>query len=202
MEEVYSLVDSNTYIKKISLPQSIVEEYFKKIVIEYFEFIHKDEKKIVMANLDVFKFTLVRGLETMAHVFKMMLLYTNNVSAAIYHAQRSICLYIEFVLQVIENNHTFLKLTTKDAVLYVYKETVFRLKRDVKRPTSSNRTTNIDIEIDNINNEKYNMRENIDKILYAAVEYIQHEMTEPEVSQHDIDAVFELTKVSNYITSV
>lgn len=190
MEEVFSLTNSNIYSNKISLPQSIVEEHFKKLIVEYFEFVHKDEKKIIVPNVGMFKFTIVRGLETFAHVFKLILLYTNNVPAAIYHAQRSMCLYIEFILQIIENNQTFLKLTSKDAVLYVYKETIFRLKKDGRRSLSLNEN------IDSVHNEKYNMRENINKILYSAVDYVQNQIEKPEISITDINMITKITKAN------
>ena len=166
MEDVFSLVDSNIYSNKISLPQSVIEEHFKKLIIEYFQFIQKDDKKFVISHMDVFKYTIIRGLETMTHVFKIILLYTNNLSAAVFHSQRSICLYVEFMLQIIENSQTFLRLRSRDAVMYVYKETIFRLKKE----TINN---NIQQNIDTIENEKYKMRENINKILYSVVDYLQ-----------------------------
>lgn len=194
MDDVFSLTDLQNYSKKISLPQSIIEEHFKKLIIEYFEFIHKDEKKIVTSNNEMFKYTLIRGLETVAHVYKMVLLYTNNVSAAIYHSQRSICLYVEFILQIIENNQTFLKLSTKDAVLYVYRETIFRLKKDEKRYTSSKEN------IDSPENEKYKLREKINKILYDVVDYIQNKMIETDISPSEIYLLMNVTKTGGYIT--
>ena len=78
MEDVFSLTDIQTYSNKMSLPQSIVEEHFKKLIIEYFEFINRDQKKIVTANSEMYKFTLIRGLETIGHVYKMVLLYTSK----------------------------------------------------------------------------------------------------------------------------
>ena len=180
MEDVFSLTDINIYNRKISLPYSIIEDHYKKLIIEYFEFIHRDEKKIITSNKEMLKFVLIRGLETISHVYKIILLYTNNVTAAIYHSQRSICLYVEFILQIIENSQTFLKLTTKDAVLYVYKETIFRLrKHDSHYPL-------IKEGIDSPENEKYNLRENLNKILYEVIDYIQNKMKGTEILPSDI----------------
>ena len=39
MEDVFSLTDINIYNRKISLPYSIIEDHYKKLIIEYFEFI-------------------------------------------------------------------------------------------------------------------------------------------------------------------
>ena len=190
MEDVFSLSDVQTYSNKISLPQSIIEEHFKKLIIEYFEFINRDEKKIVTENNEMFKFTLIRGLETIGHVYKLILLHTNNVSAAIYHSQRSICLYVEFILQIIENSQTFLKLTTKDAVLYVYRETIFRLKKCRLLPEE-----NIDVP----ENEKYKLREKLNKILYNVVDYIQNKMKDTEIMPSEIYLLMNVPKTSDYL---
>ena len=180
MEDVFSLTDINIYNRKISLPYSIIEDHYKKLIIEYFEFIHRDEKKIITSNKEMLKFVLIRGLETISHVYKIILLYTNNVTAAIYHSQRSICLYVEFILQIIENSQTFLKLTTKDAVLYVYKETIFRIKK------FENHYPCIKEGLDTPENEKYKLRENLNKILYEVIDYIQNKMKGTEILPSDI----------------
>ena len=194
MEDVFSLVDSNIYSNKISLPQSVIEEHFKKLIIEYFQFILKDDKKFVISHMDVFKYTIIRGLETMTHVFKIILLYTNNLSAAVFHSQRSICLYVEFMLQIIENSQTFLRLRSRDAVMYVYKETIFRLKKETIH-------NNIHQNIDTIENEKYKMRENINKILYSVVDYLQKKNDGLDsVTLNDVQNIIKTKAPGYYIT--
>jgi hypothetical protein len=194
MEDVFSLVDSNIYSNKISLPQSVIEEHFKKLIIEYFQFILKDDKKFVISHMDVFKYTIIRGLETMTHVFKIILLYTNNLSAAVFHSQRSICLYVEFMLQIIENSQTFLRLRSRDAVMYVYKETIFRLKKETIH-------NNIHQNIDTIENEKYKMRENINKILYSVVDYLQKKNDGLDsVTLNDVQNIIKTKATGYYIT--
>lgn len=190
MDDVFSLSDIQTYSNKISLPQSIIEEHFKKLIIEYFEFINRDQKKIVTANNEMFKFTLIRGLETICHVYKLVLLHTNNISAAIYHSQRSICLYVEFILQIMENSQTFLKLTTKDAVLYVYRETIFRLKKNLLTQE------NIDVP----ENEKYKLREKLNKILYDVADYIQNKMKGTEILPSEIYLLMNVPKTAGCLT--
>ena len=183
METEFSLIDSEIYNKTLPHSQSMVEEQFKKLTIEYFEFINRDEKKIIAPTTEIFKYVVIKGLEAIGHVFKMVLMYTNNLSAAIYHSQRSICLYIELILQIIENSQTFLKLTTRDAILYVYKETIFRLKKE----TSS---FNMNISYtEPEQQDKTPIKEKIDTVLYSAVEYIQNNTCNPEITQQDISNV-------------
>lgn len=191
MEDVFSLVDSNIYSNKISLPQSVIEEHYKKLIIEYFDFIQKDDKRFVFTNIDVFKYSIIRGLETMTHVFKIILLYTNNLSAAVFHSQRSICLYVEFMLQIIENSQTFLKLRSRDAVMYVYKETIFRLKKE-------SRNNNISENVDTIENEKYKMRENLNNILYTVVDYVQKKEDKSDIALSDVQHLIKAIKTTGY----
>ena len=149
---------------------------------------------MLVRHMDVFKYTIIRGLETMTHVFKIILLYTNNLSAAVFHSQRSICLYVEFMLQIIENSQTFLRLRSRDAVMYVYKETIFRLKKETIH-------NNIHQNIDTIENEKYKMRENINKILYSVVDYLQKKNDGLDsVTLNDVQNIIKTKATGYYIT--
>ena len=194
MEEVFSLTDLNNYSNKISLPHSIIEEHFKKLIIEYFEFIDRDEKRLVTSNIETYKYIIIRGLETVSHVYKLVLLYTNNVTVAIYHSQRSICLYVEFILQIAENSQTFLKLTSRDAMMYVYRETIFRLKKPENQISITND------RIDTPENEKHKLREKINKILYNVVDYVQNKMKGTQISSSEIYLLMNISKTSGYLT--
>jgi hypothetical protein len=73
----------------------------------------------------MFNFIILRGLETTTHVFKYVLLYTQNLEAAFHHAQKSIYYYLEFIAQVAEQRNAFLQLSSRDAITYVYKKTIY-----------------------------------------------------------------------------
>ena len=116
------------------------------------------------------------------------------MSAAVFHSQRSICLYVEFMLQIIENSQTFLRLRSRDAVMYVYKETIFRLKKETIH-------NNIHQNIDTIENEKYKMRENINKILYSVVDYLQKKNDGLDsVTLNDVQNIIKTKATGYYIT--
>ena len=55
--------------------------------------------------------------------YTFLLLYTRNLELSIYHTQKSILYYIEFIGQIGDDNHSFLKLNSKDATLFVFKKT-------------------------------------------------------------------------------
>ena len=52
---------------------------------------------------------------------------------ALYHTQKSILYYVEFISQVGEDSQNLLKLTTKDATLFIYKKTVFDINDEYKQ---------------------------------------------------------------------
>ncbi len=87
----------------------------------------------------MFNFIILRGLETTTHVFRYVLLYTQNLDAAYHHAQKSIYYYLEFIAQIAEQRNAFLQLSSRDAITYVYKKTIYlinnmeskKLKNDI-----------------------------------------------------------------------
>ena len=49
------------------------------------------------------------------------------------HLNKSFLYYIEFIEQIGEEGNTFLQLSSKDAVLFVYKKTLFEINTDYKK---------------------------------------------------------------------
>jgi hypothetical protein len=78
-------------------------------------------------------FIIQRGFETIIHCFKLLLLYTKNVELALYHSKKAYIYYVEFIGQIGYNNHSFLKLNSTDATLFVYKKTIFEINTDYKK---------------------------------------------------------------------
>ena len=73
-------------------------------------------------------FIVSRGLDTITHVFIMILYYTQNLETAYTYSQKSLYLYIEFIEQIGFDANSFLQLSSKDAVIYVYKKTLYEIK--------------------------------------------------------------------------
>ena len=78
---------------------------------------------------------LFRQRHQLYHVFRLILLYTFNLDAAYYHANRAVDYYIEFIGQIGDNNHS-LKSNSKDASLFVYKKTIFEISTDSRKEHS------------------------------------------------------------------
>jgi hypothetical protein len=123
MSELYSLKSTETYLPDgIFLVNDVIDKYIQ-LLVEYCNAVSK--QKFVITSTNMFNFLILRGLETTTHVFKYVLLYTQNLEAAYHHAQKSIYYYLEFIAQIAEQRNAFLQLSSRDAITYVYKKTIY-----------------------------------------------------------------------------
>jgi hypothetical protein len=103
---------------------------FVSVILEYLSLI---EEKINMKNQDCYKFIVMRGLETIIHVFSMLFYYTQNLDLTYYHSQKAYYFYIEFIEQISDDNVSFLQLSSRDATTFVYKKTIYEINSDYKK---------------------------------------------------------------------
>jgi hypothetical protein len=151
-------------------------------------------ENIYIKNLLYFKFILIRGLETISTIFRLILFFTKNISLAIYHSQKAFYVYIEFIEQISDVQNSFLQLTSRDAVLFVYKKTIFEINNEFKK------------KIKEENNEKP-IFEKMDKYLYINKNlicfYLQHSEFSYENKNTYIRSCCEsLKRCNNIIKSV
>ena len=89
--------------------------------------------RISIKHDDYIKHILITGIKNTTYIYKFILLYTNNIELALYHTQKSILYYVEFISQIGDDSQNLLKLNTKDASLFVYKKTIFEINDDYKK---------------------------------------------------------------------
>lgn len=129
-----------------SITQTTVKE-FVKMIQDYLIFCYNDD------NLKENKhkqFLINRGLNMLYYIFTTIFMYTKNLEITIYHSKKAFYYYIEFLGQIIEQDNTYLQLTSKDAILFVYKKTIFEINNEYRKEfvsinNSCDMTTNIDI---------------------------------------------------------
>jgi len=126
----FSLNDSNNYICNLTNTIGDIVNKYNTLLMEYLNFIVDN---INEKNSAYSKFIIERGIETITHVFTMLLYYSRNVDMAYYHGQRSFYFYVEFIGQISEDQHTFLNLSSSDAAMFVYKKTIFELSADYRK---------------------------------------------------------------------
>ena len=80
-------------------------------------------------------FLIMRGIETITHCFKFLLMYTKNIELTVYHCKKAIYYYVEFIGQIsdISIHHACIQLNSKDATLFVYKKTIFDINNTHKK---------------------------------------------------------------------
>ena len=117
---------------KPNIENSVTEilNKFVSVIVEYMRLI---SKKISMKNKTHYKFIFERGLETVIHVFSVTFYYTKNLDITVYHGEKAIYFYVEYIEQISDDNITFLQLSSRDAILFVYKKTIFDLNNEYKK---------------------------------------------------------------------
>ena len=121
-------VDNYKHIIQYSIPEILTK--FVSVIIEFMNFI---TEKINMRNKPYYNFIFERGIDMLIHVFTITLYYTKNLDLTFYHSQKAYYFYIEFIEQISDDNIMFLQLSSKDAITFVYKKTIFEINHEYKR---------------------------------------------------------------------
>ena len=126
----YILYNVTNYKNNINNTLCEILTKFVRVIVEYMRFI---AEKITMKNKQYYKFIFERGIETLIHIFSMIFYYTKNLELTFYHCQKAYYFYIEFIEQISDDNITFLQLSSRDAILFVYKKTIFDLNNEYRK---------------------------------------------------------------------
>lgn len=126
----YNIDDMENY-------NSCLEETASILFLKYVGLIHEliecsSESLVGIQNNEYLKHMIITGIRNTSYIYSFILLYTNNLELAIYHTQKAIIYYIEFVCQIGDDSHNLLKLNTKDATLFIYKKTIFDINEEYR----------------------------------------------------------------------
>ena len=86
---------------------------------------------------------LQRGILSIFHIFNILLLYTKNIKLTLAHCNKSLYYFIEFIGQIVDDNHSYLQLNSKDATLFIYKKTIFDLDNDFRKNYTQDNTDSL-----------------------------------------------------------
>ena len=126
----YALNNLDNYKPKFECYVQDILTKFVSVIVEYMRFM---SEKISMKNKHYYHFIFERGIETLIHVFINTLYFTKNLDLSFYHSQKAYYFYIEFIEQISDDNITFLQLSSRDAILFVYKKTIYEINQDYKK---------------------------------------------------------------------
>lgn len=127
---------------------------------------------------------LLTGFNALNNIFLFLILKTRNLNLTIHNCEKTIFYFFEFIEQMKKPKHdiqSILKLSVKDAKLFVFKKTIYDIK-----PTSINMTENEKNIFDNLRR--------INSIFSNAFEIIANQYNEN--LQKVLDCLNELDKKS------
>lgn len=124
-----NILDSKNYKKNLDKTSIEIICKYCELINEYL--FHAGEN-IVIQNQNYYIFVILRGLNTITHIFNSLILYTKNLTLTTYHCKKAYLYYVEFMGQISEDSHTYLQLNSKDATLFVYKKTIFEINNEIR----------------------------------------------------------------------
>jgi len=158
------LINYTNFNKSITCNVSDIVNKYISVIIEYTNLI---SDKPSIKNKKYYRYIYMRGLDTITHVFSMILFYTKNIDITYYHTQKSFYFYVEFIEQIIDIQHTFLNLHSRDASIFVYKKTIYEIQSEYKKLIESkDETSNANEDNDRHKLEVINKHISIYKMLF------------------------------------
>jgi len=160
----YSLNNVENYKSTLNYTTNEILSKHNLLIIDYFKFI---TEKVHLKNAACNKFIIIRGLETVSHVFNNILYYSKNIDLAFYHGQKAFYFYVEFIEQISDDQHTFLQLNSRDATMFVYKKTLFDINNEYRK--------NMDQELNNKNySEQFDILQIYSNIMKSMISFLTH----------------------------
>ncbi len=128
MEE--SITDEKCYNDSIKEP---LGDIYVKYILLIKEYISHFNQTYTNDNQLYYKYLFIKGLQVNLTLFNMLFMYLKNLDVTYKHCQQGFFYYVEFIGQIGNDNGGFLQLSSKDAVLFVYKKTIFDINIEHKK---------------------------------------------------------------------
>lgn len=106
------------------------------------QFLIYANENIYIQNEKYFTYVLFQGIYALCSIFSMLLLYTKNLDITYYHSQKAYYYYTEFISQIGDENNGFLQLSSKDAILFIYRKTIYDISQEMRKESTLTDTEN------------------------------------------------------------
>ena len=126
----YALYNTVNYKPTVTDSITDVLKKYVSIVMEYMSFISEN---VNIKKHPYYRYILERGFDTITNVFKILYYFTKNLELTYYHSQKAYYFYIEFIEQISDDQNIFLKLSSRESALFVYKKTIFGINDEYKK---------------------------------------------------------------------
>lgn len=130
-ENKYSVSDINNYLSDYEYSNAI--DYVFKYIELIHQYLNYSKENMFVQDLKMNKYIIIKGLELLNTTFNMLVLYTKNIDLSFYNAQKAYCYYVEFIGQIGDENNSFLKLNTKDAILFIHRKVIYNINQDMRK---------------------------------------------------------------------
>ena len=144
MEVQYNLMNSFNFNKILKNSLNDLLEKYVCLILEYYKYILE---KVNLTNKKYQEFIVKRGLDTISHVFLMILFYTKNIDFAYYHSQKSFYFYVEFIEQITVSSIHYLPISSRDASIFVYKKTIYEISSTYRKSVEVEPYNDVKIDI-------------------------------------------------------
>ena len=131
----YILTNADNYLSSLNCKLSCLLKQQLNLTNEYTKCMN--ELYINTNNQNHF-YIYIKGLETIYHIFNNLIYHTKNIHLTHDYCQKAIYFYIEFVNQIMDDSNVFLKLNISDAVLFIYKKTIFDINKSLCKNLEKN----------------------------------------------------------------
>ena len=163
------------------LTEDIIYISFLKL-LETFHVLFK--KNIMTKNMRYQDFIYMQGMKCLNHIFILLINYTNNLSFTYYHCEKGIYYFTEFISQI-ENENSFLKLSSIDAIIFVYKKTIYNINKKMVDISHRNYIQEVDKIIKFlVNINKFGNFDEL-KTYYPSIILIKNTLTELEMKMEE-----------------
>jgi len=142
-EQYYDLKNLDNYRHKVNAKTVVIlSNYMKLIELFLNNIVNNDNIK----EKENSKLHVIKGIECLTHIFKILMLYTRNLNLTFKHVEKATYYFVEFIEQMSDTNN-FLKLTITDACLFVYKKTIYNIEPSIKKTLDESNDTCVNMNI-------------------------------------------------------
>lgn len=187
-DDIYNLLNPKNYKPHISDSINEIINIFILLIKEYITLIFKKGIK----NEGIF----LSGLNTLIHIFNITFYYTKNLKLTCYYTQQGYHVYLDFINELSNVNISFLNLKTKDAIMFVYKKTIFNICNDYRKNISYKKFNNND------DDKIFDSLNKIQNIYKNIIEYFSKTIINTFIIDEDADIFCnKLTNINNILCS-
>ena len=157
--EIGTFSDEN----KFNLHSDKINKYFIKYVTLINDFLNYACNNLNTDNTEIFKHNIQKGIQALTHIFKIILIRSDDLNDTIDITQKCFFYYVEFVTQI-SNSNDHIQLSLNDAIIFLYKKSIFQY--DDKENTEHT--------IDFSNNSSYKISSDLQKLIEVHNELIYY----------------------------